>query len=280
MQADCPTLLCIAGSDSSGCAGLQADLATLHAFGVHGACAITTVTTQTARGVQRLDPLPAAAVRAQIETALQEQQPAAVKIGMLGPLAVVESIRAALVDFRGPVVLDPVLGSTSGRTFRWDIAPAEAVRLLFPITTLLTPNLPEALILAGSADAAGGVAGDAAQRQLHAWCNRQSFAVLLKGGHGIGDPVRDCLYQPKKAPHIFRHPRIETANARGTGCTLASAIAAGLAHGLDLEPAIADAIAHVEAALHASRTRPVHCGLFHPRVTARSDHADSIRDNS
>jgi hydroxymethylpyrimidine/phosphomethylpyrimidine kinase len=268
----CPSVLCIAGSDSSGCAGLQADLATLHAFGVHGACAITTVTTQTASGVLRMDPLCGEAVRAQIESALTELQPGAVKIGMIGPAEVVAAIRSALHNYTGPVVFDPVLGSSSGAPFRWQVSPAEAARNLFPITTLLTPNLPEAYTLAAlPAPAAAAIRADAAPVSdldagdpLHVWCAQRPFALLLKGGHAHGAQLRDTLFQPNGSVRHYRHPRIETSNSRGTGCTLASGIAAGLALGLPLEEAIGNAITHLESALFASRHRPRRYGLLHP----------------
>ncbi len=253
-----PVALSIAGSDSSGCAGAQADLATFAAHGVHGAVALSAVTAQSTAGVQALHPLPPELVRAQIESVLDHLQPRALKIGMLGPAGVVRAIAMALRAYEAPLVLDPVAGASSGQSFLWEDSLGAQLAPLRERVTLLTPNLPEARALAGT-------------EPLADWCARQPCAVLLKGGHGPGDPLVDRLYRPGLEPIELRHRRLEGAAARGTGCTLSSALAARLARGDDLESATRGAIDYVQAALRASLGRDPELGLIRPQVVAAKE---------
>jgi len=240
-----PVALTIAGADSAGCAGAQADLRTFHAFGVHGLSALTAVTAQNTRAVRGVFPLAPAVLERQLAALAEDFTIGAVKIGMLGSGAAVEIVARWLERQHCPVVLDPVLVSSSGTP----LLPARALgRLrerLLPRATLLTPNLPEARILLGRAGGALGadlVAIAAALRALG------PQAVLLKGGHGGEDPIRDVLIDASGRPRTFRHRRLPF-DARGTGCTLASAVAAGLALGLALPQAVARAERHLQQAL-------------------------------
>lgn len=246
-------VLSIAGSDSSGCAGLQADLRTCTAHGVHLACALTAVTAQTAGGVLLVHALPPTLVEAQIAATLAELGPQAVKVGMLGPAELVDAVHAALDNYRGPLVVDPVLAASSGAPLSWGDPRQAPVRRLFNRTTLLTPNLPEARILAGGLE-------------VRSWCEEQPFPVLLKGGHDPGSALCDRLFRPGRAALEFRHPRIPTQNTRGTGCTLASAIAARLARGDTLEGAVGGAIEYVLECLRSSIDRPRRLGLRTPAM--------------
>lgn len=245
-SAKMPSALTIAGSDSSGGAGIAVDLRTFAAFGVHGLAAITAVTAQTPQRVLAIHPLPAAHVEAQIRAAFADFRVAAVKIGMLASAPIVRAIAHVLRD-AGPrhLVLDPVLASTSG-TALLSAAGLRVLReTLLPMTALLTPNLPEAEILLGRRI----VAPEQAACDLRALGAR---AVLLKGGHGRGRDVRDVLADAHGVLEL-RHPR-QPIRARGTGCALASAIAAGLARGRGLRAAIADAEVFVQRALaHSHR---------------------------
>ncbi|MBS0556131.1 MAG: bifunctional hydroxymethylpyrimidine kinase/phosphomethylpyrimidine kinase [Proteobacteria bacterium] len=233
--------LTIAGSDSSGGAGIATDLKTFAASGVHGLAAITAVTAQTERGVRAIQRIPAAHVRAQIEAAFEDFPIGAIKIGMLGaaPIvrAVVQALRAA-PDC--PIVLDPVLASSSGAA----LLSTAGVRVLrdelVPLATLLTPNLPEAQILLGRK------IRDPAQAAQHLRALGAN-AVLLKGGHARGREVCDVLADARGVME-FRHPRLPI-HARGTGCALASAIAAGLARGRTMRTAITNAEAFLQRAL-------------------------------
>jgi hydroxymethylpyrimidine/phosphomethylpyrimidine kinase len=240
-SARTPSALTIAGSDSSGGAGIATDLETFAAFGVHGLAAITAVTTQTTRQVHAIHRVPAAQVEAQIHAAFADFRIGAVKIGMLGSAPIARAAARVLRESaRCPIVLDPVLASSSGTTLL-SAAGLRALREeLLPMATLLTPNLPEAEILLGRRIA------DPAQaaRDLRALGAR---AVLLKGGHGRGRNVCDFLADARGVVEL-RHPRLPV-RARGTGCALASAIAAGLARGRTLREAVAEADAFVQRAL-------------------------------
>lgn len=234
-------VLSIAGSDSSGGAGVAVDLRTFAAFGVHGLCAITAVTAQTQHRVRAIHPVPAAQLEQQLRTACDEFEIVAVKIGMLATAANVHTVAAVLArEHVRHVVLDPVLAASSGGA----LLSAQGLRCLreelLPRTTLLTPNLPEAQRLLGRKVSDPARAAQAL-RELGA------AAVLLKGGHAAGRVVRDVLVDDEGV-FEFRHPR-QRFEARGTGCALSSAIACGLARGLALRAAISDAEAYVQSAL-------------------------------
>jgi len=255
-------VLSIAGSDSAGAAGAQTDLKTFVAMNVHGLSAITAVTAQSLRRVASVHIVPAREVARQIHAVFADFDVCAVKIGMLGSAANAAAVAAALRQERARnIVLDPVLASSSGTPLLTPRGLAALRKQLLPLADLLTPNLPEAAILLGrhvrDADA------PAAARDLLAMGAR---AVLLKGGHGRGTRVRD-VFADARGIREFVHPRLQL-RARGTGCMLASAIAAGLAQGLALPAAIAAAEAFLQHALRDSyRVTRTHTRVLRPRQT-------------
>lgn len=218
--------LTIAGSDSGGGAGIQADLKTFAAHGVHGVSAITVLTAQHTRGITAMYVPPVAFVRAQIDACFDDFRIGAVKLGMLATAEVIHAVADALEQHRPPaIVLDPVMVATSGvRLLANDALEALRTRLL-PMATLLTPNIPEAQILLGrtiaNADAADGALLQLRDLGVH--------AVLLKGGHLDEGPDVVDRYDDGITRAIFRHERI-AVDGHGTGCTLASAVAANLCH--------------------------------------------------
>lgn len=230
------TALTIAGSDPSGGAGLQADLATFVDHGVYGMAVPTALTAQDTHGVAGAWPVPVDFLRLQLETLFADLRVDAIKIGMLHGEAAVDVIADALGALRPlpPVVLDPVLFSKGGRALLSAAGVAAMQRRLLPLVTLLTPNLSERPAFAADLP----------------------VAVLLKGGHGGDGPVVDILHRPGLPPLRFVHPRIEVDGRRweprGTGCTLASAIAARLARGEALPEACEGAIAYVGALIARS----------------------------
>jgi hydroxymethylpyrimidine/phosphomethylpyrimidine kinase len=243
-----PRVLSIAGSDSGGGAGIQADLKTFAALGCYGMTAITALTAQNTQGVRAIHGVPPDMLRQQIDAVVEDIGLHAVKIGMLHAPEIVHTVaeaidRHALVN----VVLDPVMVATSGAVLIENPAIAALVRELFPRADLVTPNLDEAALLVGrplndERDM------EAAAHELLAMGAR---AVLLKGGHLKGEQVSDLLLMPGGALTWMRAPRIHSANTHGTGCTLSSAIAAHLALGASLLDAVQAARAFVRAALEA-----------------------------
>jgi hydroxymethylpyrimidine/phosphomethylpyrimidine kinase len=272
-----PRLLIVAGSDSGGGAGIQADIKTACAFGVYAMTAITAVTVQNTRGVSGWHPVPSQTVRGQIEACLSDIGADAVKTGMLGDAAMVETVADALKDTKAPLVVDPVMVAKGGAKLLADAA-VEAIRTrLLPLARLVTPNLPECAALIGFAPSTEAQAREAAGK-FRALGARH---VLFKGGHAFDDPrrpslapepamgtsptsasrageaglmVRDYLVDGETgAVLVLEAPRIETRHTHGTGCTLASAIACGLAQGMALTDAVARAHAYVQQAI---RTAP------------------------
>jgi hydroxymethylpyrimidine/phosphomethylpyrimidine kinase len=239
------TVVSIAGSDSGGGAGVQADLKTFAAHGVHGASVITALTAQNTRGVQAIHVPDANFLRAQLEAVFSDFDVAAVKLGMLADAAVIEEVAAALERFRpAHVVLDPVMIATSGARLLEPSALAALRSRLFPLASLLTPNLPEAELLLGTLIRSEADADAAVGRLLALGVG----AVLLKGGHlDAGESVVDRLGFAHERV-AFRHARL-ALHAHGTGCTLASAIAANLACDLALVEACGAATDYVHAAL-------------------------------
>lgn len=231
-------VLIIAGADSSGGAGLSRDIATLTHLGVRAQCALTAVTAQTDAELREQLLLPAALVRAQIETALATHRPQAVKVGMLGNADIVGAVAAVLPPrAQLPLVLDPVLCASSGAQLLDAAGCAALVELLLSRATLITPNIPEAAALLGESPARSEAQ---LLQQARALLARGPGAVLLKGGHGQGAEASDLLLQHDGAPQWLRAPR-QTGTRRGTGCAVASAIAAYLARGVDLPQACAQA---------------------------------------
>jgi hydroxymethylpyrimidine/phosphomethylpyrimidine kinase len=237
--------LTIAGSDSGGGAGIQADLKTFAAHGVYGTSAITAITAQNTVGVTAVSALAADLVTAQIEAVASDIPLHATKIGMLANAAIVEAVAAAIRGLDLPrVVLDPVMLAKSGDLLLDDEA-VEGLRLeLLPCALVVTPNLPEAAVLCGHAVEAPHQAREAARR-IHGLGPK---AVVIKGGHGTGDYIVDLLFDGERFLE-FPTARIHTRNTHGTGCTFASAIAARLALGDDLPDAVGRAQAYVVGAI-------------------------------
>lgn len=243
-----PRVLSIAGSDSGGGAGIQADLKTFAALGCYGMTAITALTAQNTLGVRSIHGVPPQMLRDQIDAVVEDIGLDAVKIGMLHAPDIVQTVADA-IDRHAlkTVVLDPVMVATSGAVLIDNPAIAVLVRELFPRATVVTPNLDEAALLVGRPLVSGADMETAAQELLAMGAR----AVLLKGGHLTGDVVGDLLLTQMGAPHWMRAPRIPTHNTHGTGCTLSSAIAAHLALGASLLEAVQAARTFVRGALEA-----------------------------
>jgi len=238
----------IAGSDSSGGAGIVRDLRVLADLNVEALCAVTAVTAQTHGQLISAHHIPPDLVRAQIRTALASAAVGAIKIGMLGTAATVRAVAEALPPADTiPIVLDPVLLSSSGGVLLDEAGRAEMIARLFRRATVLTPNIPEAASLCGASPAASPEAGVAQARALLATGAR---AVLLKGGHGEGPEAVDLLLCADEEPIWLSSARIE-GRCRGTGCALASALAAGLAGGSSVEAACREARQYVLSMLAA-----------------------------
>jgi hydroxymethylpyrimidine/phosphomethylpyrimidine kinase len=241
-----PVALSIAGSDSSGGAGIQADLKTFAALGVYGASVITALTAQNTRGVTGIHLVPPAFVTAQLEALFSDLDVAAVKIGMVAQLATIDAIAAGLARWSpGHVVLDPVMVATSGDRLL-DMDAIDALRTkLIPRASLITPNLPEAAALLDQPIASSEAAIERQGRLLLAMgCG----AVLIKGGHGQGAESVDYLFSGDGIVALAA-PRIATQNTHGTGCSLSSAIAALLAKGEDMATAVRHAKTWISAAI-------------------------------
>lgn len=246
-QLRIPIAVTIAGSDSSGGAGIEADLKTFSALGVYGAAVITAITAQNTRGVFGIHEVPAKFIAAQIDAVFADLDVDAVKIGMLPDSAAIDAVAEAL-DHRRPrnVVLDPVMAASSGeRLMRADVG---RLRSLLSRVRLVTPNLAEAAALVDGVPACDDGEMRAQAEKLLA---QGAAAVLIKGGHRSGAESVDFLVEPGRCLRLAA-PRLATKNTHGTGCTLSSAIAAGLAKGLALEAAAQQAKAYVSAALAAA----------------------------
>jgi hydroxymethylpyrimidine/phosphomethylpyrimidine kinase len=244
-----PIALTIAGSDSSGGAGIQADLKSFAALGVYGASVITALTAQNTRGVTGIHQVPADFVTAQIDAVFGDLDVRAVKIGMVADLAVIDAIAAALQKWAPKhVVLDPVMVATSGdRLLATEAVDALRTKLI-PLSSLITPNMPEAAALLNEPVAADEAAIQSQGKRLLAMgCS----AVLIKGGHGQGAESIDYLVRDSGTIALAA-PRIATQNTHGTGCSLSSAISAGLAKGEDMETAVRKAKAWISAAIAAA----------------------------
>lgn len=244
--------LTIAGSDSSGGAGIQADLKTFSAFGVYGASVITALTAQNTHGVQGIETVSAAFVAEQLRSVLSDLDVGAIKTGMLANAEIVVTVANALrAAPRRPLVVDPVMVATSGDVL---LAPeaVQAVRdVLLPLATLITPNLPEAAILLGTKQASSE---DEMVNQATALLRTAScHAVLMKGGHSMGEAAVDILVSAAGVER-FSRPRVATPHSHGTGCTLSAAITALLAQGVALSKAVDRAKAYVWEGLQAGTT--------------------------
>jgi hydroxymethylpyrimidine/phosphomethylpyrimidine kinase len=244
-----PIAVTLAGSDSGGGAGIQADLKTFSALGVYGASVITALTAQNTKGVTAIHDVPAEFVAAQMDAVFSDLDVSAVKIGMVSQRGVIETVAAGLARWRqSQVVLDPVMIATSGDKLLAPDAVEVLKRVLMPRALVVTPNLPEAAALLDAPIADTETAMRAQGERLLALGAR---AVLIKGGHGGGVESVDLLIEPTAFTRLAAD-RIATANTHGTGCTLSSAIAAGLAKGLSLAEAVRAAKTYVTDALAAA----------------------------
>lgn len=246
-QANLPVALTIAGSDSGGGAGIQADLKSFTANGVFGTTAITCLTAQNPEGVSAIEAMPPAFVREQIEQVHRYFKIAAIKTGMLFNAEIIEAVAAFLEEHPDiPCVVDPVMVSTSGAVLLHDSAIAALKERLLPRANLLTPNLDEAAVLLGEKPDSPDTMATAA-RELAAGCGA---AVLLKGGHlADGKEVTDILALPDGETSVFTARRIEGVDTHGSGCTLSSAIAANLAQGWGLTKAVGEALTYLRRGL-------------------------------
>ena len=242
-------VLVVAGSDCSGGAGVQADIKTITALDAYAMTAITAITVQDTLGVHEVHGLPPALVAAQMACALDDIGADAIKCGMLGGAAVIEAVCCMLeAKARGvALVVDPVMVAKGGAELMGETAIQHLRRRLLPLATLITPNVPEAEALSGLA-----ITDEATMRHAaEVLCTLGAPAVLLKGGHLDGAEVVDLL-ATESGIEVFRAPRVASRHTHGTGCTLASAIAAGLAQGMDLRAAVARAHAYVQAAIFSA----------------------------
>ena len=237
-------VLVIAGSDSGGGAGLQADITANTVLGGFAATAVTAVTVQNTRGVSAVLAISPDLIEAQVRAVLDDIGADVIKTGMLGDAATVERVADLLDAYRIPAVIDPVMVAKGGQALLADAAVQTLASRLLPHATLLTPNAPEAAALTGLRVETT----DDLRRAGIALLGRGAAAVLMKGGHIPGDRVVDLLITPE-GETAFEGARIDTRHTHGTGCTLASAVAAGLARGLPLVSAVADAHAYVGEAI-------------------------------
>jgi hydroxymethylpyrimidine/phosphomethylpyrimidine kinase len=240
-----PVVLSIAGSDSGGGAGIQADLKSFHAFEAFGTTAVTAITVQNTLGVSGIHLIPLETVSAQIAAVAQDLHPAATKTGMLGSAQLVSLVAASIREHSLPnYVLDPVMVATSGDRLLHQDAEHTILRELVPLATLVTPNLDEAELLVGFSVRDADAMSAAAEALVAAGAG----AALLKGGHLPNGELLDILFDGDDM-HVWRRQRIVTTSTHGTGCTLSAAIAAGLAHGRPLLRAAEDGLSYVNRAI-------------------------------
>jgi hydroxymethylpyrimidine/phosphomethylpyrimidine kinase len=237
--------LTIAGSDSGGGAGIQADLKTFHQFGVFGTSVVVAVTAQNTRGVRSVHPVPPEIVGDQLSALADDLPPAALKTGMLAAVPLVRQVADAIRGYRwSPLVVDPVMVATSGDRLLTPEAVAVLRDALLPLAAVVTPNLEEAAILAELPVTDVASMERAARRILETGVG----AVLVKAGH-LKDRVVEDILVTSRGVQRYRHPRIPTTSTHGTGCTLSAAITAGLALGQPLDESVARGIAFVHRAL-------------------------------
>lgn len=248
----------IAGSDSGGGAGVQADLKAFSANGVYGASVLTALTAQNTLGVSAIHDVPPDFVRAQMDAVYSDLAVKATKIGMLSRVDTIQAVAEGLKAHEtGPIVLDPVMVAASGDPLLAESAVTSLIAGLVPLADIITPNLHEAARMLET-----GMAVDEAEMRTQAeqLLALGAKAVLIKGGHGEGAESADLLMTRDGSCHWFRDTRIDTANTHGTGCTLSSTIAAGLANGLSLEKAVGAAKAYIQAAIAAADTLKIGSG--------------------
>jgi hydroxymethylpyrimidine/phosphomethylpyrimidine kinase len=238
-----PVALTVAGSDSGGGAGIQADLKTFAALGVHGTSALTAVTAQNTLGVSDYVELPLDIIRAQIDQVVSDLSPTAVKTGMLSSPEIIEVVAAAIEELElSNLVVDPVMVAKGGARLLREEAVATLLQRLVPLAAVITPNLPEAEVLLGRAIRSLAEREDAARRLLELGCG----AVVVKGGHAAG--AADAFFDGKTFLWL-EADRVPTSNTHGSGCAFSAAIAGGLARGLDTVTAVEEAKAFITGAI-------------------------------
>ena len=253
-----PVALTIAGSDSSGGAGIQADLKTFSALQVYGASVITSVTAQNTLGISAIHPIPGDIVSAQLRAVLQDLNVKAIKIGMLGGASTVDAVADVLEEYCShSVVIDPVMLSKSGNALLDNDALALVKKRLLPLSNVFTPNLPEAVALTGCSEPSSLIEMYQILEPLHElgvpW-------VLLKGGHLPAEEQAIDLLSDGKQVFELRANRFATKNTHGTGCTLSSAVAAGLAKGMSVEQSVRDAKKYITVAIAAADALQIGAG--------------------
>ena len=241
--------LTIAGSDSGGGAGIQADIKAMSALGVYAASVVTAVTAQNTKAVTAVHGIPLDVFGAQIEAVLDDLKVDAIKIGMLATPEIIQCVANGVRDFAGPIVLDPVMIAKSGDALLQPDAVSTLRDILLPRATVLTPNLPEAACLL---DESVAETTEEMIMQGKALCDLGAQHVLVKGGHARGEVCHDVLLSRGQLLAEFTAPRRRTANTHGTGCTLSSSIAAGLAKGLPMENAVGEAHVYLQSAIAAA----------------------------
>lgn len=247
-----PSVLSIAGSDSGGCAGIQADIKSISANGGYAATVITATTAQNTQGVTDIHPLPLSHIEAQLEAVLSDIEFDAIKIGMLHSAEVIEVVQRVLAKYgANKIVLDPVMVATSGDNLITDEA-IKALEGFFPSTYLITPNIPEAELLIGHS-----ITIDNIEASAKALSEKFAVSVLLKGGHlTLTDEMTDVLYIKEEQRSVIIHNKsVDTNNTHGTGCSLSSSIATYLALGETLEEAVRQGCHYLNQAIHAGKDK-------------------------
>jgi phosphomethylpyrimidine kinase len=244
-----PTVLSIAGFDGSGGAGIQADTKTISALGCYAMNVLTALPIQNTQGVRNIYEIPTAAVQDQLDAIFDDIYPDAIKIGMVHNIELVELISAYLKEYNGPIVFDPVMVSTSGHKLIYDDTIQACIELLFPLATLITPNLDEVAVLVDEVIDDVPKMEKAGKKLLTKGCQ----SVLVKGGHLQSQELTSLLFQHGQPPIEFKSQKINSKNTHGSGCSLSSAIASQLAQGNSLDTAVDTALTYIHAAIAASK---------------------------
>ena len=244
-----PTVLSIAGFDGSGGAGIQADTKTISSLGCYAMNVLTALPVQNTQGVKNIFDIPVEAVKEQLDCLFEDIYPDSIKIGMVHNSKLVQTISDFLKDYKGSIVFDPVMVSTSGHRLIQEETIAAIKELLFPIAHIITPNLDEVSVLVGREISTVHAMEEVADEILSLGCN----AALLKGGHLQSDILTSILIQKNQAAQYFESKRVQTKNTHGSGCSLSSAIASFLARGYHLEQSTENALMYINSAIKGSK---------------------------
>ncbi len=244
-----PTVLSIAGFDGSGGAGIQADTKTISSLGCYAMNVLTALPVQNTQGVKNIFDIPVEAVKEQLDCLFEDIYPDSIKIGMVHNSKFVETISDFLKDYKGSIVFDPVMVSTSGHRLIQEETIAAIKELLFPLAHIITPNLDEVSVLVGREISTVHAMEEVADEILSLGCN----AALLKGGHLQSDILTSILIQKNQAAQYFESKRVQTKNTHGSGCSLSSAIASFLARGYHLEQSTENALMYINSAIKGSK---------------------------